>query len=161
MDLQELHRRTGIKVRKLRYCVDHDLVPGLPIDLTPGKAGRPRSFAEDAGFGIVCAACLLDLHLRHDTIRIFLGGLPKILIPGKGPPKSLFVSILEGCFPAKAQLSNDGKLRIIVEEVVGDTPYDSKWVNPDYPSKRVADCEPRAFVTLDLGMIRDQVFNRR
>jgi len=157
MDLQELHRRTGIKVRKLRYCIDHDLVPGFPIDLTPDKAGRPRSFAEDAGVGIVCAACLLDLHLRHDTIRTFLGALPRIPIRGDGPPLPLFVKVLEQRFPAEAQLSNDGKIRIVVHEV----DYDSKWMNPDDQSKPDADYEPQAFVTLNLGMIRDQVFNRR
>jgi hypothetical protein len=156
MDLQELHRRTGIKVRKLRYCIDHDLVPGLPIDLTPGKAGRPRAFAEDVGFGIVCAACLLDLHLRHDTIRTFLGELPKITIRGDGPPQSLFVKVLERPFPAEAHLSDDGKIRIIV----GEVNYDSKWISPDDQPTPDADYRPRAFVTLDLGMIRDQVFSR-
>jgi hypothetical protein len=160
MDLQELHRRTAINVRKLRYCIDHDLVPGLPIDLEKGKAGRPRSFADDVGFGIVCAACLLDLHLRHDTIRTFLGTLPKIPIPG-GTPKSLFVSVLERPFPAQAQLSDDGKVRILVQEVVGDEGYDSGWMSPGNPSEPVDNCEPRAFVTLDLGKIRDQVFSRR
>lgn len=161
MDLQELHRRTGINVRKLRYCIDHDLVPGLPIGSEAGKAGRPRSFAEDVGFGIVCAACLLDLHLRHDTIRTILGTLPEIPISGDGTPKSLFVSVLERPFPAQAQLSDDGKVRILVQEVVGDTGYDSGWVSPDNPSAPVENCEPRAFVTLDLGKIRDQVFSRR
>ena len=157
MDLQELHRRTGIKVRKLRYCIDHDLVPGFPIDLTPDKAGRPRSFAEDAGFGIVCAACLLDLHLRHDTIRTFLGALPNIVIPGDMPPQRLLVKVLKLPFPAEAQLSNDGKIRIVVHEL----DYDSKWIHPDDQSKPDADYEPQAFVTLNLGMIRDRVFSRR
>ena len=156
MDLQELHRRTGINVRKLRYCIDHELVPGLSIDLAPGKAGRPRSFAEDVGFGIVCAACLLELHLRHDTIRAFLGGLLNIPIRGKGPPKSVFVSVLERGFPAQALLSDDGKIRI----VVGEANYDTGWILPDHPTQPVEGFEPRAYVTLDFGKIRDQVFLR-
>jgi hypothetical protein len=157
MDLQELHRRTGIKMRKLRYCVDHDLVPGLQIDLTPGEAGRPRRFAEDVGFGIVCAACLLDLRLRHDTIRACLSGLIEIPIRGKGLKKSVLVAVLERPFPAQAQFSADGKVRIIVEEAG----YDSGWIIPSRPSRPVKDYEPRAFVTLDLGRIRDQVFSPR
>ena len=32
MDLQTLHKRTGIGKRKLRSCVDHHLVPELNID---------------------------------------------------------------------------------------------------------------------------------
>jgi len=157
MDLKELHRRTGINVRKLRYCIDHELVPGLPIELTPGKAGRPRSFAEDVALGIVCAACLLDLHLRHDTIRAFLGGLVKIPVRGEGPPKSVFMSVLERTFPAQALLSEDGKIRIVVE----GAEYDTGWLDLDRPARPVEDFEPRAFVTLDFGKIRDQVFSRR
>ena len=155
MDLQALHRRIGIKIRKLRYCIDHELVPGLQIDLTPGEAGRPRRFAEDSGFSIVCAACLLDLRLRHDTIRTFLGGLLEIPIGGKGPKMSLLGSILKRPFQAQAQLSDDGKVRIVVEEAA----YDSHWIIPGQPAKPVENCEPRAFVTLNLGKIRDQVFS--
>ncbi len=72
MDLQQLHERTGISNRKLRYCLDHALVPGVSIG--QDEVGRPRKFHEDVGFGIVCAAKLLELGLPHETIRLFLRG---------------------------------------------------------------------------------------
>src|SRR5262245_52839072 len=74
VDLQTLHERTGIGKRKLRYCLDHKLIPELSIELADDEAGRPRRFADDVGFGIVCAARLLDLGLPHETIRLFLAG---------------------------------------------------------------------------------------
>ena len=155
MNLQDLHQRTGIRIRKLRYCLDHSLIPGLDVDLTPGEAGRPRQFSNDAGFAIICAASLLSLRIRHETIRSFLRGLTEIPIHGKGRKKSLLVSILEGRLRAHGQLSDDGKVRIIVEE----PEYDSKWLTPGKPSKPVENYEPRASVTLNLGKIRDQVFS--
>lgn len=154
MDLQELHRRTGIKIRKLRYCIDHELIPGLDIDLTPRRAGSPRRFADDVGFGIVCAAYLLDLHLRHETIRSFLGGLTEIPHRFEGRKKLLLAHVLEYGLPAQAQLSNDGKVRIIAEE----HRIDSHWIIPGKPSRPVKDYEPPAFITLDIGKIRSQVF---
>lgn len=157
MDLQELHDRTGINLRRLRYCVDHKLVPDLHIDLTPGEAGRPRRFAEDVGFGIVCAAVLLDIGLPHERIRWLLRSLLEIKLSGKGPPKPTLVAVLERPAPAQAYISDDGRVRIVVAEYG----YDSGWIVPGaggVQAKPDKHYEPRGYVALNLGRIRDQVF---
>ena len=154
MDLQELHRRTGISSRRLRYCVDHKLVPELHIDLTPGEAGRPRRFHDDVGFGIVCAAVLLDIGLPHERIRWLLAGLLEIKVGKKGPRKPALVTILEQPVGARACLSDEGMIRIEVPEY----DYDSGWIVPGSQAKRDNRHKPRGYVVLDLGRIRDQVF---
>ncbi|MCC7418711.1 MAG: hypothetical protein IT428_00380 [Planctomycetaceae bacterium] len=69
MDISQLHAATGISRRKLRYVLDHRLVPGLDIEIVPDEVGRPRKFAVDVGLAIVSAATLLELGLSHEMIR--------------------------------------------------------------------------------------------
>lgn len=65
MDLQELAQRTALPLRKLRYVVDHDLVPELHYKLAHDEAGRPRRFASDVGFAIACVTSLLEGGLQR------------------------------------------------------------------------------------------------
>ena len=155
MDLQQLHERTGIDRRKLRYCLDHDLVPELYIEGTPNEAGRPRRFAEDVGFALVCAAELLGLGLPHDRIRGFLRGLLSIKLRGKGPEKLALGAVLERPCPATAHLGDGVNVRIVVEEY----DYDSGWVVPGNPAKLDKSYQPAVIVTLDVGQIRERVFS--
>jgi hypothetical protein len=157
MDLQELHERTEIDLRKLRYCLDHSLVPGLYIELTPREAGRPRKFAPDVGFGIVCAAKLLDLGLPHEVIRKFLQGMLGIVIQGTSTPKRALLAVLERREPAIAQLADGERVRI----VAGDPEHNSGWIPPIRSAKRALEYKPVVMVTLDIGQIRDQVFGSR
>ena len=78
LDLNELTSRTGIEPRRLRYVLDHKLVPRMRVESIKGKAGRPRTFTLVDAVCIVCAAHLLDLGLAHNTIRFFLGSLLQI-----------------------------------------------------------------------------------
>ena len=157
MDLQQLHERTGIELRKLRYCLDHDLIPGLYIKLSPNEVGRPRMFAEDVGFGIVCAAELLKLGLPHEKMRGFLGGLLSIRIGGSGPEKPAMVAVLERSVPAIAYLGDGINVRIVVKEY----DYDSWWVAPGNPARLSPDYNPIVVVCLDIGQIRDLVYAQR
>lgn len=154
MDLQQLHERTRIPLRRLRYCLDHGLVPGLYIQPTPDKAGRPRKFHEDVGFGIVCAAQLLELGLAHERIREFLRGLLSITLPGKSGEKLALAAVLDQKGPAKAELGDGLNVRIVVDELE----YDSGWVVPGNPAKPEKSYRPLSIITLDIGQIRDIVF---
>ena len=154
MDLQTLHERTGISKRKLRYCLDHRLVPGLNIELAADEAGRPRKFADDVGFGIVCAAKLQDSGLPHETIRRFLAGMMEIELPGPGTPKLALVAILENGLPISGHLGDGMNVRLVAD----DPSYDSGWRVPGNPAKISADYCPTVEVVLNLKKIRDEVF---
>jgi hypothetical protein len=75
MDLHTLEERTGLALRSLRYVLDHRLVPGLNIQLASKVAGRPRRFSDDAGFGIACAAVLLQAGVQRKRVHQFLKDL--------------------------------------------------------------------------------------
>jgi hypothetical protein len=154
MDLQQLHQRTGVPLRRLRYCLDHALVPDLYIQGTPDEAGRPRKFAPDVGFGIVCAAELLKLGLAHERIRGFLKGLLGIELCGKGGTKPALAAVLEQSYAAEALLGDGLNVRIVVEELE----YDSGWVVPGNPAKPDRSYRPLSIISLNIGQIRDRVF---
>ncbi|MCA9114029.1 MAG: hypothetical protein KDA79_03020 [Planctomycetaceae bacterium] len=154
VNLQELHERTGISKRKLRYCLDHQLVPGLNIEIASGEVGRPRSFHEDVGFGLVCAARLQELGLPHETIRRFLGGLVQLQLGEHGVGKPALAAVLERGWPARAHLGDSVNVRLVVD----DAGYDSKWFAPGNPAPLSAEYRPTVEVVLDLGVIRDEVF---
>ena len=153
MDLSELSSRTGIDRRRLRYVLDHELVPRLHIEIAADSAGRPRQFGEDVGFGIVCAVRLLDLGLRHETIRTFLGGLLEIKIRSSDPYIALSF-VLGGNHWALAELGDGNRVRIQFEK------SDTGWFIPGQGSRRDRSFAPLGSVTLDIGRIRDEVYAR-
>ena len=159
MDLSELSSRTGIDRRRLRYVLDHELVPALHIKIADDSVGRPRQFEEDVGFGIVCAARLLELGLRHDTIRAFLGGLLEIKLTSTDPFLALRF-VLDRNHSAFADLG-DGqrvRIRVINKNMAPDT--DTGWIIPGQRSRRDHSFAPTGIVTLDIGRIRDEVYAR-
>jgi hypothetical protein len=158
LDLQTLHQRTGLSKRKLRYCIDHKLVPELAVDLAPNEVGRPRRFGEDIGFGIVCAALLLDLGLPHEQVRSLLKGLLDITM-GKGREQQpALITVLTRPVAAVAEYG-DG---LYVRLKVPDCDYDSQWRTLDsHQSRPPQHYEPKLTVTLNLGRIRDEVYGEQ
>jgi len=153
LDLQELSHKTRLERRKLRYCLDHDLVPGLQIQITPDEAGRPRRFADDVGFAIVCVAKLLELGLRHDPIRRFLKGLSEIQLTDGS---SALAAILEhGHEPALVHFGDGVRVRLVLEKL----DYDSGWRGRNR-ARLAEDYQPDVTVSLDIGQIRRKVFSR-
>jgi hypothetical protein len=154
MDLQQLHERTRIELRKLRYCLDHHLIPKLHIRPSRREAGKPRRFAEDVGFAIVCAAKLLELGLPHTRIQRFLDGMLQIYLPGPRPEKLALSAIFEQNVSAIVQLGDGKNVRIEVKEYA----YDSGWLPPSNRDRLSDEYRPTVIVELDIGRIRDQVF---
>src|SRR5262245_23581190 len=71
MDMAELTARTSLPVRKLRYVLDHRILPGLR-DVASGH-GVPRMFTPFEGFGIALAARLLDAGVTRKLVADALG----------------------------------------------------------------------------------------
>jgi hypothetical protein len=174
LDLDDLSRRTGIERRKLRYVLDHELVPRRYIEIFGNKAGRPRNFDSDVAFGIVCAARLLDLGLPHAMIRLFLGGLLEIKLKSKDNAPALSY-ILQSDLRAIAELGDGDRVRLLLlpmrpgagrPSAVGRGGarclFDSGWIAAG-KHRRVREfpSSPTVVVSLDLARIRDQVFARK
>jgi hypothetical protein len=151
-----LSQRTGIPVRRLRYCLDHNLVPGLRVEISANEAGRPRKFAEDVGFGIACAATLIGAGYGRKTVGYFLKGLLDIHLEysdGKREP-ALVAFLRRGEFTARAELGDGVNVRVVFD----DPEYDTGWICPGNPAPLDESYHPTTYIGLDLGRIRDMVF---
>lgn len=150
MDLAELSQRSQLERRKLRYVLDHKLVPELHIDIKDEEHGRPRHFAEDVGFGIVCAARLQEAGLLHNSIRGFLKALLELKFKAEDPLCAL-AYVMRHKHAAYADWGDDKYARLRV----GD--WDSGWRK--FGSRKPdPDVDPLLIMTLNVGRIRDQVF---
>jgi hypothetical protein len=154
MDLQELAERTKIPVRRLRHCVDEKLVPGLEIESGTNEVGRRRRFNEDVGFGLCCAATLVDAGIHRSLVRVFVGGLTKVKFPGTSKP--VLVRFFELQAEGFAELGDSVNIRIIV---AAPSKHDTGWVHPDTGAPFHKSYKPLTTIGLNLGAIGKKVFN--
>jgi hypothetical protein len=152
MDLQMLEERTGLALRTLRYVLDHRLVPGLNIQLASKVAGRPRRFSDDAGFGIACAAVLLQAGVQRKRVHQFLKDLLAITVKdSQGKSERALAALLKSPLPATAHFGDGINIRLTIDK------WDSGWIQPSTHAQLTSDYRPRVSVQLDLGRIRDEV----
>lgn len=165
MDIKELAEITGIARRRLRYVLDHELVPRLYLSFVQDAAGRPRRFYPDVGFVIVCAARLLDFRLAHQQIRDFLSGLLELPYSNKPSADPLSPHANESCIAvmlrqqelsALAYFDEDSWVKVSFEH--GGGKHGTRWYSSVTKDFRPANYKPFVFIALDIARIRDQVF---
>lgn len=150
MDLAELAHRSKLDRRKLRYVLDHKLIPDLHIEIKDEEHGRPRHFAPDVGFGIVCAARLQQAGLYHENIRGFLKALLELKFDTKDPQPA-FAYVLKRDLPAYADWGDYEFARLRVDD------WNSGWRRAG-SGREDKTADPVLVITLNIGRIRDQVF---
>jgi hypothetical protein len=69
MDIAELARRTGLPTRRLRYALDHRV---MPVGRVEEGRGIPRSFTAFEAFALACAALLLESGLKRRLVQACL-----------------------------------------------------------------------------------------
>lgn len=151
MNIQTLQARTGLSARRIRYVIDHEIVPNLVVNVERNTQGKPRVFSEDKATLIACAAILLDVGLSRETVRYLIGNLAKIPWNFDRQEPPMIERLLATDFPVTVELGDGVYLRI------SSTSHShSGWFEPK-TLKRFEDYQPRVIVELDLGQIRDQV----
>ena len=151
MDLQTLHSRTGLSLRKLRYVVDHELVPGMKIVLAPGEAGRPRQFADDIGWAIACAAALLESGVQRTIIPKFLEVLRSIEVESGNDRAPVIPCLLRNPQPAEALLADGTHVKLTVYV------NDFGWRTLDGKMSPAPKKKPRVTISIDLGQITREI----
>ena len=154
MDLQALAEKTRIPVRRLRHCLDQDLIPGFKIEIADNLAGRPRRFHEDVGFVIACAATLIDAGILRTTVRIFMGGLGLVELPRTN--QLAILAFFEQRARGVAELGDNTNMRIIFRG--RGEPIDTGWVHPGNPARLDKNYQPLTKVSLDIGAVGQRVF---
>jgi hypothetical protein len=149
MDVMEVSRRTGLPIRRLRYVLEHRLLPGTE------KASRghriPRSFTDLEGFGIACAAVLLQAGLRRPLVQRCIR---ELLRPsrGRGRPENHLALLQRSAGAAVIEIADGTKLRVTAGP--GKT---SEWLPLTVGKDEMNAPEPVAVMRVDIGSIRDML----
>lgn len=160
MDLHELAACTGLPLRKLRYVLDHGLLPGLMIEVATNEPGRPRRLAPDLAFGVACVASLLEGGVQSSTASFFIGAIPQLRYlwtPGHYWHGNEIVSkFLERGEGGYVQLGDCTNLRL--QLTISSNVVDTGWLQPRTSAKMAADYQPRTLIQLDVGSLRQAIY---
>lgn len=165
MDITELAEIAGIERRRIRYVLDHELVPRLHLSFVEDAAGRPRQFYPDVGFIIACAARLLDFGLAHQQIRDFLSGLLELPYNSKPFADDSSPRADESCIAVMLRRQDisatayfDEKSWVKVAFQLDHLKYETRWYSFLTKEFRPSNFKPLCYLSLDIARIRDQVF---
>ena len=166
MELQAVADKTHLPIRKLRYVLDHQLLPGLRVKVDTTSVGRPRLLTDFEAFGVACAAALLVGGVRRDGVIEFMEGLAAL--PWEEDPRSkpaaknsgkiaekldalAFYAAFSKRIPMIALLGDGVNIR--VQGGAGDT----GWRQPRTLARLSEDYQPTVIVQVDLGRLRSQL----
>jgi len=153
MDLQGIASRTRLPLRKLRYVLDHRMLPGMRVKHNAALVGNPRWFSELEGLAIYAAASLLESGVRREVIESFLDVLSEPVFLAhtyKRRVDAISATWAQHQLPSMASLGDGINVRLRLGG------YDSGWVQP----KTFVVLEnyiPRVSFELNLGRLRDDL----
>ena len=147
MDLQTIVRRTRLPPRRLRYVLDHEMIPGLKIILAENAGGQPRTFSEYDGYRIACAGALLEAGMKREPAAQFVAALAKLAWTGGRFLELVFASKKK----AFARLGDGQAFQVhFGSGSIG-------WTRIDGLADLAGGFKPRATVELDLASLRDDL----
>ncbi len=153
MDLQRIAVLTRLSVRKVRYVLDHRLLPGLRIAGQPDLIGRARILTDLEGFSVACVAILLEAGVRKKSVVDLMTGLSQfpLDIPRKlrHPTYAIQRAFEPRVTPAEASLGDGVNLRF----KLGDK--DTGWMQPGTYAPLADGYQPGVVISIDLAPLRD------
>jgi hypothetical protein len=153
MDVAELSALTGLPARKLRYVVDHRLLPGLRTH--PGH-GVPRTFTRFEGFAVAVAAALLDAGLTRKVVTASLAVACDSIDGGKSDSAPLFVAYTAG--DGLLEVGDGRRVRLTVLRRPGvQRAVDTGWRACGSTSRVRVNYTPVVLVSMDLGVLAQAV----
>lgn len=149
-DLAAIARSSDVPVRKLRYVLDHSLLPGAR-HASLGR-GTARSFTPFEAFAIVLAALMLEAGLRRALVRDCLAALARN--PGRGIGQVPLYRAFAHGEPARLEIADWKFVRLTVADHPRWPALDTGWVALDDGRPPDEGFAPLLCVTLDVGRIR-------
>lgn len=154
IDIKTLNTRTGIAVRLIRYVLDHELVPDRTWMADEHAVGRARVFGQISAVFIATAAYLLLAGYKRDGVRDLIAAISK---PRPNSRNSLNLPVIGDLLvygrTGRAQFTDGQYVRWVINEEAGD------WIDSQSSSKMPVDWIPKVIVEVNVGAIRDQIFD--
>ncbi len=155
MDLAAIHHATKLPLRKLRYVLDHGILPGMRSQTDRSRVGHPRSFGPLEGYSIALGATLLEAGLRRELVARFFDAVTEIEWETFGPRKRK-LSALESSFSlqagsAVAEIADGRYIRLIIGKRSKD------WSDLESPRFDETKHTPCVVIRVDMTSVRDQI----
>ena len=153
MDIQTIATKTRIPIRKIRYVLDHRLLPGTRVKTDAERVGHPRSFTDVEGFGIACAAALLVCGVKRNAVIEFMESICGYAWEHVKGQRRHMTFVQAAFLPQREAIAmlGDG---LTVRFQIGERLTD--WFQP-VTFAQLKDYHPRGEIRLDLGRIRDDL----
>jgi hypothetical protein len=149
-NLAEISQSSGVEVRKLRYVLDHRILPGAQ-DASQGR-GTARAFTPFEAFVIVVAALMLEAGLRRALVRDCMAAV------ARGYFRHLDRIPLYRAFsygePARLEVADWEYVRVTVAAHPPWPASDTGWLPLGQGRPPDDSYSPRVCLVLDVGQIR-------
>ena len=153
LDLRELSARLSLRIDRLRYVLNQELVPHRDWFNAEDEVGRPRRFDLVTAVFIGCAAYLLEGGQKRDSVREIMRAIGRIQPDYRRNPLHLPIlgHAVNSNANATVQVADGARVRWKVGR------KDTGWIDPGPPLLRDDEFTPKVIVAMDFGLIRDLV----
>jgi hypothetical protein len=149
-DLAEISQTSGVAVRKLRYVLDHQILPGAQ-DTSQGR-GTVRSFTPFEAFGLVVAVLMLRAGLRRALVRDCLAALTRGF--GRNVDQIPFYKAFAHGEPARLEVGDWKYVRLTVAAHLIWPASDTGWLALDKGRPPGDSYTPLVCLVMNVGQIR-------
>jgi hypothetical protein len=153
IDLSELSSRTGLSLRKLRYCIDKELLPGEYCYSEESAVGQARQLTLEAAVFLACAAVMLESGCKREIVRLFMRHVLREVKAVRNPlRRPLILAGVRGEKDAHVELADGEHLRMVVGQ------EKTEWASLSKSWSRNPTHEPNVVISINVGRIGKQVY---
>jgi hypothetical protein len=152
VDLNQIVHAVGLPIRRVRYVLEHRVLPGAE------KASRghrvARTFTGFEAFGIACATTLLEAGLRRPVVS----GLIRALVKAPRGASALTIPFYKAYAsrgPLKLEVADAANYRLIGPSLT-DT-LQARWLQIATGSPLDNAYHPLVVLSVDVGHLRDAI----
>jgi hypothetical protein len=156
-DLARIAETSGLPPRKLRYVLDHGLLPGGRV-VSRGR-GAARSLEPLSAFAVVIAAVMLEAGLKRALVRDCMAGICQP--SGRDPSSMPLARALYARGPARLEVGDWRYVRLVAQRIPGrrvaSADTDTGWLPLAGHAPPAPGFTPLMSIGLDLGQLRGKV----
>jgi hypothetical protein len=157
LEVIQIAKATGLPLRRVRYVLEHDVLPGAE---QASKGHRvTRDFTGFEAFGIALAALLLEGGLRRAVVARCVATLVATPVPARYPQGHcplMYAYTLTG--PSRLEVGDGVNLRLAAAPPRPGRPsLDTGWLQAATGAAVTGTYAPMVTVGVDVGRLRDHL----
>jgi DNA-binding transcriptional MerR regulator len=156
MDIAEIAHRAGLPPRRLRYVLEHNMLPMLSR-IGQGK-GVTRDYDARQSFVLALAALLFEAGLRRELVQEFLDHLNSAVTGKKSPGYGKLLDAVFGDVAVShVEIADDSNLRLVRKKLKRASEGGGRWVQITTGAGIETTYEPLVVVRVAVGLLRERL----